>query len=144
MKKLIIGLVIIMICFVGISSGNLGYFSSSGVSNESVFSSGTWQTEIEAGIIIKPETLNLSSPGELTAFITLPEDYDLAEIDLATVECQGAFAVDGNVSAKKFIAKFDRQDLVGVLTGEDIVFTVKGNLFDGTFFSGSDAIRVID
>ena len=39
---------------------------------------------------IEPETLNLASQGVFTGFITLPEGYDVVNIDLSTIVCEGA------------------------------------------------------
>ena len=50
----------------------------------------------------------------------------------------------GMVDGDTFIAKFNRQDLVDVMTGDTVELTVTGDLFDGTPFEGSDTIRVID
>jgi len=52
--------------------------------------------------------------------------------------------VRGMVDGDTFIAKFNRQDLVDVMTGDTVELTVTGDLFDGTPFEGSDTIRVID
>jgi hypothetical protein len=99
---------------------------------------------IEATVIIKPETLNLTSKGVFTAFIQLPEDYDIADIDISTVVCEGAAAVKGMVDGETYIAKFNRQDLVDVEPGDEVTLTVMGELSDGTKFIGSDTIRVIE
>jgi hypothetical protein len=56
---------------------------------------------------------------------------------------EGAHAVEWNIAANKFIAKFRVQDLVNVPTGNAVKFTVRGLLADGTPFEGSDTIRVI-
>jgi hypothetical protein len=64
---------------------------------------------VSANVIIKPETLNLASKGLFTAFITLPESYNIADIDISTVVCEGAPAVKGMVANdNKYIATFDR------------------------------------
>ena len=102
---------------------------------------------IPATVRIEPETLNLASQGVFTAFIQLPEGYDAADIDVSTVVCEGAPAVRGMVSEEDngtYIAKFNRQDLINVTTGDEVTLTVTGELYDGTPFEGSDTIRVID
>jgi len=102
---------------------------------------------IEATVRIEPETLNLNSEGVFTAFVMLPEGYDVKDIDVSTVLCEGATAVRGVVSeidTGKFIAKFDRQNLVDVVADDEVMLTVTGQLNDGTRFEGSDAIRVIN
>jgi hypothetical protein len=98
---------------------------------------------IEATVRIEPETLNLASKGVFTAFITLPEGYEVADIVVSTVLCQGASAIKGIVAGNKFIAKFNRQDLVGVSTGDEVTLTVTGEVA-GKRFKGSDTIRVIE
>jgi len=98
---------------------------------------------VPATIDIDPDTLNLKSKGVFTAYITLPEGYDVADIDMGTVTCEGAPAVRGVTDGSILIAKFNRQDLNGVPTGKEVELTVSGNLLDGTPFTGSDIIRVI-
>jgi hypothetical protein len=97
-------------------------------------------------IEIKPETLNLSDKGVFTAFITLPDGcgYSLSDIDTTTLVCEGARVKSTNIAAKKLIAKFNTQDLVGVPTGDNVTLTVKGKFKDGSLFEGSDTIRVIN
>jgi hypothetical protein len=93
-------------------------------------------------IEIKPETLNLGSKGVFTAFIT-----NVTDINISTVECEGAPAVRGRVSEEDndtYIVKFNRQDLVGVSPDDEVTLTVTGKLDDGTSFEGNDTIRVID
>jgi len=102
---------------------------------------------IPASIIIEPETVNLASQGVFTAYIQLVEDYNVSDININTVECEGAPAVRGEVSKEDnstYIAKFNRQELVNVTIGDAVELTVTGNLYDGTPFEGSDTIRVID
>ena len=97
-------------------------------------------------IEIKPETLNLSDKGVFTAFITLPDGcgYGLSDIDTTTLVCEGARVKSTNIAAKKLIAKFNTQDLVGVPTGDNVTLTVKGKFKDGTLLEGWDTIRVIN
>ncbi len=100
---------------------------------------------IAVEIDIKPETLNLQSKGLFTAFIELPEGYDEQDINISTVECEGAPAVSGVMADDgRLIVKFDREDLVDVSPGDAVKLTVTGELTNGTPFAGSDTIRVID
>ncbi|HID19451.1 MAG TPA: hypothetical protein EYP28_00700 [Methanophagales archaeon] len=92
----------------------------------------------EITIRIEPETLNLASKGVFTAFIT-----GVTDINVSTVECEGAHAVKGTIAGDTFIAKFNRQDLVNVTAGDAVELTVTGELSDGTPFKGTDTIRVI-
>ena len=104
---------------------------------------------ISANVTIKPETLNLKSKGHFTASITLPESYDFANVNISTVECEGAAAVSGQVADDgRYIAKFDREDLREDLpTGETVTLTVTGRVLHHggeADFEGSDTVRVID
>jgi hypothetical protein len=99
---------------------------------------------IKADVIVKPETLNDDSNGDFTVFIELPEEYDVKDIDPSTIVCNGAPCVRGHAADKKFVAKFDREDLTVLPIGDDVKFEVEGNLFDGSKFKGSDTIDVID
>jgi hypothetical protein len=96
-----------------------------------------------ASLRIEPETINLQSHGRFTAFITLPPGYSHNSINTSTVCCHGAYAVSGHATPNFFIAKFNVQDLVGVMPGTKVEFIVTGQLFDGTDFIGYDTVRVI-
>jgi hypothetical protein len=95
---------------------------------------------------IEPETLNLKSKGELTAFITVPEGYNIKDWSIHNVSCEGALAVKGVVSGNTYLAKFKRQDLKNVSDGEAVTLTVKGVFsHDGkdALVQTADTIRVI-
>lgn len=107
---------------------------------------GTADEKIKAKVDIKPETINLASKGKFTAFITLPEDYDVRDIDVTTIVIEGAHVVNSTISKEKggtLIAKFNTQDLVNVHTGNAVKLTVTGEV-GGTEFEGSDTVKVID
>ncbi|MEO0249585.1 MAG: tannase/feruloyl esterase family alpha/beta hydrolase [candidate division WOR-3 bacterium] len=95
---------------------------------------------------IEPETLNLKSKGEFTAFITLPEGYDVRDWNIHDVSCEGAAAVKSMVAGNAFIAKFKREDLKNVFPGEAVLLTVKLSFFQAgkkALTQGSDTVRVI-
>ena len=99
-----------------------------------------------AGVKFDLKKLNLNSSGILKAFITLPEGYDVADIDVSTVECEGAHAFgDGNVIPGKqaLEVKFKIQDLVDVPTGDVVSLSVTGELTTGERFEGSNTVKVI-
>ncbi|MFC1965859.1 hypothetical protein ACFLWI_02785 [Chloroflexota bacterium] len=98
---------------------------------------------ISATIDIDPDTLNLKSKGSFTAYITLPDGYSVADIDLDTVVCEGAQATRGSIEGDRLIAKFNRQELLDVEPGDEVEMTVIGKVA-GILFEGSDTIRVID
>lgn len=99
---------------------------------------------ILAIVDVKPETLNFMSKGLFTAFIELPEGYDVADINISTVECEGALAIDGNAANDILIVKFNVQDIEDVPTGNTVMLTVIGELDDGIPFEGWVTIRVIE
>ncbi|MFQ6055271.1 MAG: Ig-like domain-containing protein [Methanosarcinales archaeon] len=101
---------------------------------------------INATIVIKPETLkiNKNSKARFVVFIKLPEGYNVTDINLSTVVCEGAHAIKGIVANDTFIALFKRADLRDDLpSGNAVKLTVTGELMDRTKFKGSDNVRVI-
>lgn len=101
---------------------------------------------IKAKVDIKPETINLASKGTFTAFINLDEEYDVRDINISTLDIMGAHAVSSKISNEDdgtLIAKFNRQDLKNVQTGNAVVFTLKGKV-DGSEFVAYDTVKVIN
>jgi len=95
---------------------------------------------------IEPERLNLNSKGVFTATLSVPEDYDIRDWNIQGVSCEGANAVSGTIARNTYIAKFNRQDLKNVSTG-DVMFTVEFS-FNPTgrmkaLTQGTDMVRVI-
>jgi hypothetical protein len=102
---------------------------------------------IDASVDIKPETINLGSKGKFKAFIELPSPYKEDNIVTSTVVCEGAHAIDGRIdssSGGRYVATFNTQDLEVSTNSkrEEKVFTVTGELMDGTKFKGSDTVKV--
>ncbi len=94
---------------------------------------------------VEPDTLNLKSKGEFTAFITLPEGYDVRDWNIGNVTCQGASAVKGKVSDNMYIAKFNRQDLKDVSSGNSVLLTVQATLQHQekpAIIQGTDTVNV--
>ena len=96
----------------------------------------------------EPDTLNLKSKGVFTAFITVPEEYDLRDWGISDLSCEGAPEIKSVVSedGRTYIAKFGRQDLKNVAPGEEVTFTVKGAFEKNgnqALFQVSDTIRVV-
>ena len=100
---------------------------------------------VQATVDTKPETLNLKGKGLFTALIKLAEGYDVEDVDVGTVECEGAPAVKAMIADdNRLVVKFNREGLVGVSAGDAVELIVTGQLLDGTVFVGSDTIRVIE
>jgi hypothetical protein len=107
---------------------------------------------------INPDTLNLKSRGSyITAYIELPEGYDVSNIDMSTVKLniEGSeiyaedlpFSIgDYNINGvQDIMVKFDRglvQNACNV-TGP-IESSLNCKAYDGTLFVGSDVFLVID
>jgi N-acetylneuraminic acid mutarotase len=109
---------------------------------------------IPTKIDIDPDTLNLKSNGQwITAYITLPNEYNVGDIVLETVKVDGISAAWSDIQNGMYMAKFDRATVQTYLTNEpdyetapkfyDITLTVTGRLTDGTQFEGTDTITVI-
>ncbi|MCD6346432.1 MAG: hypothetical protein J7L96_03330 [Bacteroidales bacterium] len=99
---------------------------------------------IPADVTIKPETLNMSSKGIITVFVTLSEPYAIEDVDVSTVTCQEADATMGKINGDRLILKFKREDLQQVNPGGSVELLVTGQLSDGTIFEGTDVVRVIE
>ncbi len=120
---------------------------------------------IEATIDIDPDTLNLKSKGNwITAYIELPEGYDVADIDVSSLllilkdpenpvpaETKPASIGDNDGGGiLDLMVKFDRTAVEDQLkkegllkVNENVEITVSGSLIDGTEFVGIDTIRII-
>jgi hypothetical protein len=103
---------------------------------------------IQAEAEIDPHTLKLTSKGKrITAFIWLPEEYNVADID------PNSILLESQVKPERFwltedeqiaIAKFNREQVQALLDVGDIELTIDGKLTNGTLFQAVDVIRVID
>ncbi|UCF44051.1 MAG: hypothetical protein JSV99_03795 [Planctomycetota bacterium] len=101
---------------------------------------------IEAEIKIVPGTLNLKSKGKwISCYISLPEGYDVGDIRPSSVFLEGGIEAESlQTSGQVATARFERSEVEGILEVGEIEVTVNGALADGTMFSGTDVIRVID
>jgi hypothetical protein len=102
------------------------------------------------GVQIFPNVINLQSEGVFVAFIELPKPYNANNVVKETVICDGApamFLVQSDNFPQVFGAVFQTSALKGVQTGNNVPFTVTGDvnnngqLFD---FSGSQNVTVIN
>jgi len=128
--------------------------------------------EITATVDIHPKTLNLNSSGTwITVYIELP-DYNVSDIVVSTIWLERSVPAETNPKygfvknpeikdrdgdgIPELMVKFDRQTVIGYIWAQlyhmeipltkecvEVELTIKGELTDGTPFSGSDKIRVI-
>jgi parallel beta-helix repeat protein len=112
---------------------------------------------VPAMVNVEPDTLNLKSKGKwITAYIELPEGYNIRDIDISSILLNGTIPVDMSPTAvgdydsdgtPDLMVKFNRTAVCqlilskGVMLG-NVTLTVSGKLYDGTEFEGSDTIRV--
>jgi len=120
---------------------------------------------IDTLVDIDPDTLNLKSHGRwITAYITLPDGFDVNDIDTSTIAITG---LKGGTCAPDYTqlpdtsftpvvgdrdedlildltVKFDRQLLLANICLDDVDITIEGDLITGEHFVGADSIRVID
>jgi hypothetical protein len=106
----------------------------------------------KAFIEICPETLNLRSKGNwVTCFITLPQGYDVGDINASTILLNESVPAEPrpvSTGDSHLMVKFNRTMISNLMLSEDIMYgnvtlTVAAQLYDGTMFEGSDTIRVI-
>jgi hypothetical protein len=112
---------------------------------------------LTAGVSFDPKCLNLVSNGKwITAYIELPADYDVANINVSTVELNNTVPSELSPTAigdrndnfvPDLMVKFNRTEVVNLIVSNDVTFsnvtlTVNGQLFDGTYFEGSGIIGV--
>jgi len=108
-----------------------------------------------ATVDIKPDTLNLNMRGKwITVYLGLPEGYNVTDIDPATILLEGLFNPEwSNIEDGRLMVKFDASSVTDYLWDRlyhmggkrgTIELRVAGQLMDGTQFSGSDTITIMD
>ncbi|MEW6670775.1 MAG: RHS repeat-associated core domain-containing protein [Thermodesulfobacteriota bacterium] len=106
---------------------------------------------IEADVDMDPDTLNIDSNGKwVTAYIELPEGFDAAEIDPASIMLNRAVYADrveagdhNDNGIPELMVKFDRGQAASILeSGEGVEMLVEGEA-ENFKISGTDTIRVI-
>ena len=105
---------------------------------------------ISATIDIHPGTLSLNSKARwTTCYITLPKEYNVADIDFGTVLLEDGIAADPDQSwadetEQVAICKFSRSEVQAIVQPGSVELTVSGEFIDGTvLFEGSDTIKVV-
>lgn len=107
-----------------------------------------------ATINIEPDTINLRNKGKwITAYIELPEGYDVSDIDVFTILL--GYTIPVNLDAPSEIGdydedeildlmvKFDRAEVMALLSAGYATLAIAGEI-NGISFEGTDTIRVIN
>lgn len=110
---------------------------------------------ISASVDIKPDTLNLKSKGRwITAYIELPDGYDVNDINITTILLENAIPAEhhpteigdyDNDGNSDLMVKFDRSDVedcIGIPM-DPVTFTITGDMVTGESFEGDDTVRAI-
>jgi len=120
------------------------------------------QTEIttllEAIVDLRPDTLNLISQGKwITAYIELPEGYNVGDINVSSILLNDTIPVDlsapiaigdfNNDTVPDLMVCFNWTDVTNYILSKDIVFgnvtlEVSGKLYNDMVFTGTDTILV--
>ena len=110
---------------------------------------------VQADVDIQPDALNPSRAGKyLTAYISLPDGYDVRDIVLDSIRLNGRFPTTGiweirdfdKDGSKDLMVKFDWRKIarIGeVEIPEMIAFEVSGSLVNGTLFAGMDSVTLV-
>jgi len=120
---------------------------------------------VTATIDIDPNALNLRSKGKwITAYIELPEGYDVSNINVSTVMLNGTVSAElkpvtigdyDNDIIPDLMVKFDRAAVQAYILANvnmtelieegfmTVTLTITGYLNDGTPFQGSDTVKII-
>ena len=109
---------------------------------------------LSATVDIEPDTINLNMHGRwITAYISLPEGYNVSDINRSSILLEGQFSPDwSNIELDRLMAKFDTALVIPYLwdrlthmgSKASIELTVTGELTNGTPFTGSDTVTIMD
>jgi len=132
-----------------------------------IFSAGTvlYLRIMEATVDLHPQALNLGSKGKwITAYIELPEGYDVENIDVSLIMLNESIAAESRPAAigdfdndalPDLMVKFDRAQVISHILDyvslEELVkgrcmsvtLAMTGRLVDGTPFEGTNAVGII-
>lgn len=96
-------------------------------------------------IRVSPKVFSLGAVANCGAGVTVHADIPFADVDCATVELQGIPAVETKADDRgNLVAKFDRVEVAAIVAPPSATLTLTGSKLDGTPFTGSDTIRVVD
>jgi len=107
---------------------------------------------IVAMVDMEPDTLRSKGKGKkITAYIELPEGYDVNDIDISTIRLNDAVSAELKPTKIRdydqdgipdLMVKFNLVPIVNLLSLGDVELTITGTLNDGILFEGTDAIKL--
>lgn len=104
-----------------------------------------YHPSIPATMAIEPGTLNLDSQGKwITAYLSLPEGYDVADIDPESLWLNNkvqAAASWIDEETLEFVVRFDYAEVVEILKTGEVPITVTGLVAGDARFEGTDTVR---
>jgi hypothetical protein len=96
--------------------------------------------------VIKPDVIKLGSGDNFGSIVVFPEGYDIADVNVSSVRCEGAPAVDNILRPddRSIVFLYNIGDLRDNLPGGySVEFSINGQLNDGAPFEGSDTVAVL-
>jgi hypothetical protein len=109
---------------------------------------GAYESPIFAEARILPRTINLASKGKgITAFLWLPEGYNVADIDANNVLLEdeiGAETIEVYEGRQIALVRFSREEVQAILNIGEVELAITGQLSDGSVFEAKDVIIVIN
>lgn len=110
---------------------------------------------LEANVKITPSTVNLNMQGDwITAHLGLPEGYNVADINPETILLENIFKPDATgIEEGKLTIRFEASMVIDYLWTKlyhmamyraSIDLTITGQLYDGTKFTGTDTIIIMN
>jgi len=126
-----------------------------GLSSASLFTSGVLADQLLAEVLsdvipvvimIKPNVFRYGRNDEFSSIVVFPEGYEVTEVDVSSVGCEGAHALDSILcpDSRTIVFLYNSSNLKTDLTHDLLVpFTVTGRLNDGSTFKGSDTVMII-
>jgi hypothetical protein len=103
---------------------------------------------INVDVKIRPETLHLTSTGRwITCNIWMPEDCNVTDINTSTVYLEHQVQpvwIWFNQKQNMMITKFNRSEIQNILKPSEVELSLSGHFLDGTYFEGTDTIKVIN
>jgi parallel beta-helix repeat protein len=107
-----------------------------------------YRLPIQADMMLIPRSISLKSKGQwIAAFIRLPEEYNVADIDPNSILLENEIKPDSFrliEDEQTAIARFDREQVQSILDIGEVELTITGQLTDGNLFEARDIIKVID